>query len=320
MKINRFRTVLKCIFGFCLLTVCLNVNAQQSGTAAVSNNYTVVDPAKSIEIPFEIYNGELLIKPVINGRECRMYVENGVLWDQLVFFGSGTMDSISENDSRAVEIADAGNGGDEKGLASMRVDFGNVKFTAQPTLLKQQSLTSASKPSGVDGQISALFFKNFVTEIDFDKKEIILHPPQTFTAPVGYTAVPMTSEGNGVFTIPAILTLPGNKVIQTQMSIDFGGPTGVTYYYEPQDGLNTKTDQPKLSGYSIQDEFSGYSQTISCLQIGKFRVKNFFGDFIERNSQNSHLSSTIGLDVLKRFNAIYDYAHGVVYLKSNSNF
>ena len=45
-------------------------------------------------IPFDFYRNKLRFKAKINGKECNMMIDNGSLWDELLFFGSPIVDSI----------------------------------------------------------------------------------------------------------------------------------------------------------------------------------------------------------------------------------
>ena len=57
--------------------------------------YEFVSENERIIIPFEFHRNKFRFKAIINGCACNMLLDNGSLWDELLFFGSPKIDSIA---------------------------------------------------------------------------------------------------------------------------------------------------------------------------------------------------------------------------------
>ena len=72
-------------------------------------SYEILSGRKSVSIPFEMFRGDIRMKARINGRDCHFLVDNGSLWDELLFFGSqgGLGLMITKAESVAEVVASA---------------------------------------------------------------------------------------------------------------------------------------------------------------------------------------------------------------------
>lgn len=50
--------------------------------------YKILSDNGRITIPFEFYSNKFRFKTSVNGRTCNMLLDNGSLWDELLFFGA----------------------------------------------------------------------------------------------------------------------------------------------------------------------------------------------------------------------------------------
>ena len=127
--------------------------------------YTIISNSGRIIIPFEFYRNKFRFRAEVNGRICEMLLDNGSLWDQLLFFGSPKVDSIGFDTTG--EIAIGNTPADVAGGIS--VGFGDVIFHEQTAVITRYDPDLPNLWEGFDGQISATFFKHFVVRIDFDE-------------------------------------------------------------------------------------------------------------------------------------------------------
>jgi hypothetical protein len=275
-----------------------------------------------IEIPFEIHNGDILVKPKINGIPTRMYVDNGTLWDQVYFFGSPILETLNLDYTGEIEVGGAGEG--EKMLnyysEGLWLDFGNVCFYNQPAIISPPELGMQNYWTDVDGQISAQFFKHFITEIDYDKMIIILYELEDFKPPIAYIPVQMTSVGNGSFSIPIEIKMNDDVTLKRDVILDLGGSCNFSYHYYNEDKLDFDNDEFKTLGYGAQGEIRGYRKKVKEFDLAGFKIIEPIGEFVKRAGQDDHNSSIVGLEILSQFNTIFDYQNNVLYIKPNQNF
>ena len=71
--------------------------------------YTITPNADSIRIPFDLFRKEIRIIGRMNGQEVRMLIDNGALWDELLFFGSpaGSEEALHRSAVLELPVIDA---------------------------------------------------------------------------------------------------------------------------------------------------------------------------------------------------------------------
>ncbi|MEI6884365.1 MAG: hypothetical protein WCO02_07750 [Bacteroidota bacterium] len=306
------------IFGFLFFSCFLF--AQREFTMQAVGSYTVKDKSKPLRIPFEFSDGDILLKPRINGRICSMYLDNGFIWDELYFFGSPVIDSLNfRYEAGEVQVGGQGSGQPivNKMANGVNVEFENLTFNDQPAIISPPEL-GMQKLFRADGQISAVFFKNFITEINFDSMQITLHEPSVFIPGENFEPIPMTSSGDGSFSVPVIIGCQDKK-IKSNLRLDLGGSCNFTLYFDGSSGFNFDNDSLKTLGYGSQGEIKGYSEQIQFFSIGKSKIRGLTGEFVRSSSSDKNIS-ILGLEVLKLYNIIFDYHHNILYIKPNHLF
>jgi len=307
-----------------ILFIGFNAKSQEEFSMDAPGYYELNGDQDKFEIPFEIHNGDILIKPLINGVPTRMYVDNGVMWDQLFFFGSPILDTL--NFEYLEEEVSVGGKGDGDGITNklaenVKVDFGDLTFYKQPAIISPPELGLQNYWKDVDGQVSAMFFKHFITEIDYDKMVITLHKPEKFKLRNEYLAIAMNYMGDDSFSIPTEIKLQDGRILKRDIQLDLGGSTNFTFYYNQSDNLNPdESTELEVLGYGVQGEVRGYEKEVDYFKISNFEIDNIVGRFVEVKDQDSHQNSIVGLEVLSRFNSVFDYHNSVLYIKPNKNF
>lgn len=314
------RIVFISVIGMLVLTL----KAQEEFSMEPPGYYKIIEGKDKVEIPFEFFDGDILIKPKINGIPARMYVDNGVMWDQLFFFGSPILDTLNfEYLDEEVNVTGKGNGDavTNKFVENVKVDFGDLTFYNQPAIVSPPELGLQNYWKGVDGQVSAMFFKHFITEIDYDRMVIILHNPEKFKVKDEYTAIFMNYMGNDSFSIPVEIKVKDGRILKRNFQLDLGGSTNFTFYYKPSDHLQPDVNtELKVLGYGVQGEINGYRKEVDYFKLGDFAIIDVIGSFVETKDHASHQNSIVGLEILSRFNTIFDYYNEILYLKPNHNF
>jgi len=304
--------------------ICIAANSQEEFSMEAPGHYELIGGKDKVEIPFEIFDGDILIKPQINGVPTRMYVDNGVMWDQLFFFGSDILDTL--NFEYLEEEVNVGGKGDGDAIANklaenVKVDFGDLTFYNQPAIISPPELGLQNYWRNVDGQVSAMFFKHFITEIDYDKMVIILHNPEKFKPKNKYTAISMNYMGKDSFSVPVEIKLKDGRILKRDFQLDLGGSTNFTFHYKQSDHLQPDQNTELIVlGYGIQGEVKGYEKEVDYFKIGSFDINDIIGRFVKVKDQDCHQNSIVGLEILSRFNTIFDYHNKKLYIKPNKNY
>jgi len=159
---------------------------------------TILAQDGRIEFPFEIYRGDIRFRCEVNGHPVQMLLDDGYMWDQLLFWGGPEVDSLGRTYDGESEV---GNDNSDKRASrtasGITVTFPGVELSEQTAIVTPSSSGVSGMWSGSIGQISAGLFKNFVVEINFDRMTITLTPPEKFAYSGKGKAVPWEPLGFG---------------------------------------------------------------------------------------------------------------------------
>jgi hypothetical protein len=286
--------------------------------------YEITSGDGEIRIPFEIFRDDILMLAEVNGVKLRMLLDNGSLWDQLLFFGSPRIDSLGlEYDS---EIQVGGSGEGDPVMSDMASDvtirFAGVEFRGQPAITTPYSSGITDLWEGSDGQISAAFFKHFVVDINFDESVIRLIPPEEFVYSGSGREIAMEPASFASWTIPGKLEMSDGNVIPVKLMLDLGDlhalslTTGPTYGIEvPEKAIETSL------GYGVQGEIKGHMGRVRGVEIGGYRLRDVLAGFqAPRDDGRTDDDAYIGFGLLSRFNVVFDYPNRRMFIEPNRRF
>ena len=292
--------------------------------------YSITPTAESIRIPFELFEGEIRLVGRIKGKEVRILVDNGALWDDLLFFGSPRVDALGLRRAGKILVAGAGSGDPfEADMASgISISFAGegdrvIEFRDQSAIITPHDPAKLGSWEGAEGQISAALFKNFVVGFDFDEGVMTLVAPKAFDPEGQGTELPLKPlAGSASWAIPGVIALHDGRRLVVDMAIDLGWDeplainAGQAHDIRVPEGL-TKT----RLGRGAQGDIHGYLGTVRCLQIGAFRLPNATATYstVEDGGAKDD-EILVGLGTFARFHVHFDYPGHRLFLKPNRKF
>jgi hypothetical protein len=260
----------------------------------------------------------------VNGVDLRMLLDNGSLWDQLLFFGSPTIDSLELDYDSRVEVGGSGEGDPvTSDMASdVTIRFADIEFYGQSAITTPYSSGITSLWEGSDGQVSAAFFKHFVVDINFDEGVIRLIPPGEFNYSGRGVEIPMTPASFASWTIPGTLEMADGTVLPVELMLDLGDlhalslTTGPTYGIEvPDRALETSL------GFGVQGETKGHLGRVASVRVGGYRIDDVLAGFAAPgDGAREDDDAYIGFGLLSRFNVVFDYPGRRMFLEPNQSF
>ncbi|GAA4302498.1 aspartyl protease family protein [Aestuariibaculum suncheonense] len=208
-----------------------------------------------------------------------------------------------------------------------------VNFSAGNTLtigdftLKNQNMVMFSKiKPGLDGIIGgANLFRNYITEVNFERHEIILYSFGVNDFFKEYNATTFRYS-EGVPTIPITIASEGNT-FESEFILDAGAG-----YQAIMFGSGTKHQDEDLLIKSMKPLFKTYNVSVghkSPVQIGLVDSINFAGltfknaslaveSYEERRHKGHNAFGSIGIEFLRRFNWVIDLNTYKLYTKKNT--
>lgn len=288
--------------------------------------HRVLREGGDMSFPFDIYRGDIRFQCEVNGHKVHMLLDDGYMWDQLLFWGGPQADSLGFKHEGSVEIGD--NSDTVANLTSatasgITVRFPNVEFTDQSAVITPSSSGTATMWSGSVGQISAMLFKHFVVSVNFDSMRITLIEPEGFEYQGDGVEVAWKPLGFGPWGIPATLGLADGREISLKLLMDLGY-NGVLQISPNRENDISAPDKalPVSLGMNIQGvRIQGSISRLPRIAIGGYEIRNMLVTHVStESSKETPAEAMIGLELLSRFNLIFDYTRQRLFVKPNSRF
>lgn len=303
-----------------------NIGAEESDTllGPPPGSYKIMAPDGQIRIPFEMYRGDIRIMGEINGREVRMLIDNGFLWDPILFFGSPGVDSLNLNIDGTAEVSGSGDGDAVASTTAsgITISFPGVEFYDQTAIITPYSSGVAKMWHGAEGQVSATFLKHFVVDVNYDEMIITLIEPEKFEYSGIGIEVPMKHLFSNSWSIPAEIEMTDGRIVELDLAMDlgYGDALQLAEGYEHELTVPSNAIEASL-GFGIQGETRGFMSRVKSVKIGSYGFDNVITAFVpEKYCDHIFHEATIGLGMLQRFNFIYDYPSHRMFLEPNKNF
>jgi hypothetical protein len=278
-----------------------------------------------VHIPFKIYQNDIMMECEINGVRCQMLIDNGMLMNELMFFGNDTCDSLGFVLEGGVEVGGSGEG--EPQMADSASDvtliFPGIEFTDQPAVVMRKEAGMGNWWPGVEGQVSAVFFKHFVTEIDFDRSLIILHRPESYRYNGGGREIPLQRLADGSWMFPATVQVTREcDPVDRGLTLDLGGVNPVLLFTGERTGIRLPTDaEEKILGYGVQGAIRGHTGRVHSIRIAGYELTDIAAGFQEYDGDaNNGETGVIGMPLFQRFNIVFDYPGGRMFLEPGRKF
>jgi hypothetical protein len=295
------------------------------GLGPPPGSYTITG-SEPVRIPFTMYMRDIKMDCEINGVRCQMLLDNGVLWDELMFFGNDTCDSLGfvlEGEGMSVGGAGEGEPLQADAASDVTLTYPGIEFAGQPAVVMRKEAGMGDWWPGVEGQVSAVFFKHFVTEINFDESVIILHRPETFKYSGKGQVVPLTQLPDGSWMFPATVQVTEEEdPIDCNLILDLGTGNAVDIFTGSHTGIAIPSDaQEKILGYGVQGAIRGHVGVARSIKIAGLELNDVYAGFQEPDGKTDNGQvGMIGMPFFQRFTVIFDYPGGRMILEPGSRF
>lgn len=280
--------------------------------------------SEGVRIPFEIFRNDIRTLAQVSGQDCYCLLDNGSLWDELLFFGSPKVDSLNlpiagetilgDPDAPNPVVADT--------ASDISIRFGHLVFAGQKAIITRYTPGLPNLWEGADVQISGAFFKNYVVDINFDQMMIRLIPPDKFRYAGPGQEIRMHHGPFDSRTITVRLMTTDGTETSMDLLVDLGG---VHPLYLPI-GRDERISLPEgavesILGNGLAGPIYGHLARINSIKIGIYAIHDVVTAFTAVAPDSTvYGNSMIGLPLLRRFNIIFDYSNDRMILEPNRSF
>jgi len=282
--------------------------------------------AQITQIPFEFKGTHLFIKVQTNQSDTLNFVFDSGATGMSIDSLTAERVSISKANRQTVSVAGSGGAQNYTMALHQNIKLGNVELKDINMVLINFASLSTAIGTKIDGIIGYEVLNKYITKLDFDQKKISLYDQIKSVDTTGYTCIPFEFSKNILIPrFPISITLANGETFTGRVMFDTGNvfslivSTPFSKFHDfnsklgeitthTSRGLNAKTQDQVATIKSMS--FNGFD-------FGKMRIRLTVNDKAE--PKDGYLG-ILGIEIIKRFNVILDYAHKKIYLKPNQSY
>lgn len=182
----------------------------------------------------------------------------------------------------------------------------------------------------INGLIGADVFKSFIVEINYDRKKITFHNPETYNYRryhKRWVKLPLEFHRDKPYTVIPV-NINDSTTIHAKVLIDSGSSDALWLFPGTNNNIVVPShDHQEFLGQGLNGDIYGVQSKIGMLNIGKYELDeptvSYPDTFAVRHSIQNDIkgrNGSIGGEILSRFTVIFDYENKQMLLKRNSRF
>ena len=295
-------------------------------TAANAQYFDISGHKKRVSIPFRLVRNLVIIKLKINGMGPYNFIMDtgaGVM----IITDPSLADSVDIPGNRVLKLTGCGNGDEFDARITSPLDVqipGLKSYNVSAAILKKDHFgLSNYLGMPITGLLGYEFFNNLAVKVCFEDSTLTCFRSRDERRFAKGEKVPIAIEGHKPYLF-AKVHLPNGDIKSTKLVIDLGaGHPLLLDCTEQLRQFSTRYIQANL-GVGFNGPITGYLSRINEIEIGKYDIKNLISSFPVQDSLHHALDAgrdgNLGIGLLKRFDAVFDYSHNALYLKPSRNF
>ena len=283
------------------------------------------------KISFKLINNLIVIPVEVNGVPLSFLLDTGV--SKAIIFNFVNLSSeLKINQTQQIFLRGLGEGESVEALRSKNNIFkiGDAVSIGQDVFAIFDPSLNFTPQLGIPihGIIGYDLLKDFVVEINYSKKQIVLHDPQFYKPKKCKNCETFDLEfsGNKPFIDGNVNILGNSKSVPVKLLIDSGGSDALWLFENSVENINVPEKFfDDFLGRGLSGSVYGKRSKISSFSIGTFLLESVNTAFPDSTSISvakkfKERNGSLGGEILKRFNVIFDYPNKKISLRKNSNF
>ncbi len=295
------------------------------------NAQSFVFPAhkKKVSIPFKLVNNLVVFPLKVNGIELSFILDTGV--EQTILFSLDDKDKAVLYNVEKVKLRGFGSEEPVDALKSTHntISVKNLQSGEQDIYVIMDRYFDFSESLGVpvNGLAGYHFFKGNVVEVNYSSKKIIVYDSSKYKPgrlTKGFTPYPISIEKAKPYITG--LVSAGKEARTSKLLIDSGNSDALWLFLNKDKTLEVREPSfVDFLGLGFSGEVYGKKARIPGFSLLDFSFKNPIVAFpdtlaMAQLKMVQGRVGSVGGEILKRFNIIFDYEHEMVFLKKSNNF
>ena len=282
------------------------------------------------KVRFELVNNLIIVPVEINGAKLSFILDSGV--KKPILFNLSNHDSIQLNNVSEITIQGLGTGEPIKALSSRGNEFkidGIVNSEQQVYVLIDKSMNfSPNLGRPVHGIIGYDLFRDFVVSVNYDANSLRFYDHEHFQNRrhnKKEETLPLSVIDGKAYVNGTVIT-EDDREVPVKMLVDTGSGDAIWLFKNLEKGLGIpKKNFDEFLGKGLSGNIFGKRTKIKELRIGSFTLEDVKAAFPDMDSYGTvknlgDRNGSLGGEILKRFDIVFDYANSEITLRKNGNF
>jgi hypothetical protein len=281
-----------------------------------------------IVIPFQLLNNSIIVQPKVNNIPLNLILDTGSAYN--ILFAFPEKDSIVFSNTSKIKITGPGMNEPTDAYISKnnKVEFKSLSSKKLDVILMLEDKYSFTTSIGipVHGILGADFFMDNIVEIQYDAKRIVVYRKETkrYNRKIlNYKPLPFILKEKKPY-IPVNITIEDKEQQNLELLVDTGLSDGL-WVFEKELKLKNKKYIEDYLGAGIGGDVFGKRVRFKNINFSDFEFQEPIISipdsisFLKKNIVTSR-DGSVGGEILKRFNVVFNYSKQLMYLDKNSNF
>lgn len=279
------------------------------------------------KVKFELINNLIIVPMEVNGTELSFILDSGV--SKPILFNLADQDSVQINNVSEITIRGLGEGEPIKALSSKGNTFklDNIQNEDQLLYVVLDKNLNFSPTLGitVHGIMGYDLFRDFVVDINYVTRVIKFHRPDSYVykGRKKSETLPLTIAAKKAY-VDGSVHLKDSEDLRVRLLLDTGSSDAI-WLFENEEIFVPDKNYDDFLGKGLSGDIFGKRTKINSIKLGRFTLNDAKAAFPERKSFGAiknlgNRNGSIGGEVLKRFNIVFDYPNNKITLRKNMNF
>jgi hypothetical protein len=294
-----------------LLATCQTVPAQMGPPPGT---YEITSGEKSVTIPFTLKGTYVLFTAEIAGKEIGLVLDTGMPANG-VFLHAGP-DGYMYGLESVGQAGVKGASGDmvmSDIATGLQIDLPGLVLRDQSAIIMPYALDRhlVFTREGMPGVIGLSLFGQFVVEIDYDKKVVVLTEPDAYTAPEDAEVIPLTFNYRAVPQMSCSVQMSDGSWVQREVVIDCGHARALALTAGVHESIIVPVGAIETRiGIGATGPLMGHIGRIPALTVGSHTFENVVASFRAGGGDSALVGGkegNLGAEILSRFRVTFDY-------------
>lgn len=297
--------------------------------SGMAQNFHLPQGVASQKVKFQLINNLIVIPLEINGAQLNFILDSGV--SKPILFNLSFQDSVELKNVSEISINGLGAGEPIKALNSEGNSF-RIKKISNPdqqlfVVLDKDINFSPTLGIPVHGIIGFDLFRDFIVEVNYSRKMIRFHDPARYREKVNSKTqvLPISIEDRKAY-VEGHVSFDNREDVPVKLLMDTGSSDAVWLFQDLEKGIDLpQKHYTDYLGKGLNGSIFGKRTKVRKVRLGDFELNNAkaaFPDMFSFSSIKDHgdRNGTLGGEILRRFNIVFNYRDGLIYVKKNSYF